>query len=85
MSSTTSAGEKDRARQALVAFGETTRSLARRNLEVVSQTFELGRATVFDVLAEQRRYLEFEQAFTATLLEAWEAHADIRRAMGEQK
>lgn len=74
-----------RARQALTAYAQATRSLARRNLEVVSQTFELGRATVFDVLAEQRRYLEFERAYTATLLEAWEAHADLRRALGEQK
>ena len=74
-----------RARQALATYGEATRSLARRNLEVVTQTFELGRATVFDVLAEQRRYLEFEQAYTAALLEAWEAHADLRRALGEQQ
>ena len=74
-----------RARQALSAYGDTTRALARRNLDVVSQTFELGRATVFDVLAEQRRYLEFERTYTATLLEAWEAHADLRRALGEQK
>ena len=28
------------------------------------QTYELGRATVFDVLAEQRRYLDVERAFT---------------------
>ena len=74
-----------RARQAVTAYADTTRALARRNLDVVSQTFELGRATVFDVLAEQRRYLEFERAYTATLLEAWEAHADLRRALGEQK
>ena len=73
------------AQQALTAYAETTRSLARRNLEVVSQTFELGRATVFDVLAEQRRYLEFEQAYTTTLLEVWEARADLVRARGDVK
>jgi cobalt-zinc-cadmium efflux system outer membrane protein len=73
------------ARQALSAFGPSTRDLARRNLDVVRQTFELGRATVFDVLTEQRRYLEFEQGYTAALLEAWEAHADVRRAAGETK
>jgi outer membrane protein TolC len=45
----------------------------------------LGRATVFDVIAEQRRYLEFEQAYTMTLLEAWEARADLARASGETR
>ena len=45
---------------------------------MVRQTFELGRMTVFDVMAEQRRYLEFERAYTMTLLEAWEARAELR-------
>jgi cobalt-zinc-cadmium efflux system outer membrane protein len=75
----------ERARKALSAYGDSTRELARRNLDVVRQTFELGRATVFDVLTEQRRYLEFEQGYTAALLEAWEAHADLGRAAGEAK
>jgi outer membrane protein, heavy metal efflux system len=74
-----------RAQQALAAYGGATRALAQRNLDVVRQTFELGRATVFDVMAEQRRYLEFEQAYTMTLLEAWEARADLARALGETK
>jgi cobalt-zinc-cadmium efflux system outer membrane protein len=72
-----------RARQALAAYTAETRGLARRNLDVVRQTFELGRGTVSDVLAEQRRYLEFEQAYTVTLLEAWEARTELRRAMGD--
>ena len=49
------------------------------------QTFDLGRATVFDVLTEQRRYLEIEQAYTTTLREAWEARAALKRALGETK
>ena len=79
------AARGERARQALSAYGDSTRELARRNLDVVRQTFELGRATVFDVLAEQRRYLEFEQGYTAALLEAWEAYADLSRAAGGSK
>jgi cobalt-zinc-cadmium efflux system outer membrane protein len=75
----------ERARRALAAYGGSTRDLARRNVDVVRQTFELGRATVFDVLAEQRRYVEFEQGYTAALLEAWEAYADLRRAAGDSK
>jgi outer membrane protein, heavy metal efflux system len=71
--------------RALSAYADGTREVARRNLEVVRQTFDLGRATVFDVLAEQRRYVEFEQGYTAALLEAWEAYAEVRRAMGDAK
>ena len=59
--------------------------LARQNLNVVRQTFDLGRATVFDVLTEQRRYLDIEQAYTITLREAWEARAALKRALGETK
>jgi outer membrane protein, heavy metal efflux system len=74
-----------RAQQALEAYGQATRDLARQNLDVVRQTFELGRMTVFDVMAEQRRYLDFERAYTMTLLEAWEARAELARALGEMK
>jgi cobalt-zinc-cadmium efflux system outer membrane protein len=74
-----------RAQGAVGLYGGGMRTLARQNLNVVQQTFDLGRATVFDVLAEQRRYLEVEQAYTTTLREAWEARAALKRAMGDLK
>ena len=73
----------ERARRAVSLYAGGVRALARQNLNVVQQTFDLGRATVFDVLAEQRRYLEIEQAYTGTLREAWEARAALKRALGE--
>ena len=75
----------ERAERAVSLYADGVRPLARQNLNVVRQTFELGRATVFDVLAEQRRYLEIEQAYTSTLREAWDAHAALMRALGETK
>lgn len=72
-----------RAQEAVALFAGTTHSLAKQNLDVVRQTFELGRGTVFDVLTEQRRYLDFEQAYTTALREAWEARAALKRALGE--
>jgi cobalt-zinc-cadmium efflux system outer membrane protein len=74
-----------RARRAVGLYSGGMRTLARQNLDVVQQTFDLGRATVFDVLAEQRRYLEVEQAYTTALREAWEARAALKRALGEMK
>jgi cobalt-zinc-cadmium efflux system outer membrane protein len=71
-----------RARDAVAVVAGGIRRLARQNLDVVRQTFDLGRATVSDVLAEQRRYLEVEQAYTNTLREAWEARTALQRALG---
>jgi len=73
----------ERAREAVSVYTADTRTLARQNLAVVGQTYELGRATVFDVLAEQRRYLEVERAYIDTLREAFEARQALARALGE--
>ncbi len=73
----------DRARQAVAIYTSDTRDLAKQNLNVVGQTYELGRATVFDVLAEQRRYLEVERGYTDALREAYEARQALGRALGE--
>jgi len=72
-----------RAQRAVSLYTGGVLTLARQNLNVVRQTFDLGRATVFDVLTEQRRYLDIEQAYTATLREAWEARAALKRAQGD--
>jgi cobalt-zinc-cadmium efflux system outer membrane protein len=73
----------DYARRAIAVYAEGARALARQNLDVVTQTYELGRATVFDVLNEQRRYLDLERAYTAALREAYEARTALRRALGD--
>ena len=73
----------DYARRAIALYADGTRTLARQNLDVVTQTYELGRATVFDVLNEQRRYLDLERAYTVALREAYEARTALRRALGD--
>ena len=73
------------AQRAVALYAGSARGLARQNLDVVAQTFELGRATVFDMLAEQRRYLEVEQSYTNALREAWEARVALKRALGDVK
>jgi cobalt-zinc-cadmium efflux system outer membrane protein len=71
------------ARRAVQLFSDGALTLARQNLAVVSETFTLGRVTVFDVLAEQRRYLELERAYTAALRAAYDASTALRLARGE--
>jgi cobalt-zinc-cadmium efflux system outer membrane protein len=71
------------AERAVALYAGSARGLARQNLDVVAQTFELGGATIFDMLAEQRRYLEVEHAYTNALREAWDARTALKRALGE--
>jgi cobalt-zinc-cadmium efflux system outer membrane protein len=73
----------EHARRALMVYSAETRALARRNLDVVGQTYDLGRMTLFDVLNERRRYLETERAYTNALREAYEARQALRKALGE--
>jgi len=71
------------ARQALNTYTGDTIALARQNLDVVRQTYELGRGTLLDVLNEQRRYIDIERAYTDVLREAYEARQALRSAQGE--
>lgn len=73
----------ERARGAVAIYRDRAHDLSRQNLDVVNQTYELGRATVFDVLAEQRRYLEVERGYSHALREAFEARTALRRALGD--
>jgi cobalt-zinc-cadmium efflux system outer membrane protein len=73
----------EHARRALQVYSSGVQTLARQNLAVIGQSYELGRVTVFDVLAEQRRYLEVERGFTEALRNAFEARTALNRALGE--
>ena len=75
----------ERAREAVKIYGAGARALARQNLAVVGQSYELGRMTVFEVLAERRRYLDVERAYTEALRAAYEARTALNRARGEKR
>ena len=71
------------ARGALDAYSAGAVGLAKQNLDVVRQTYVLGRGTLLDVLNEQRRYLDVERAYTDVLREAYEAREMLKTALGE--
>jgi outer membrane protein TolC len=73
----------ERAREAVTIYGAGAQVLARQNLAVVGQSYEFGRVTVFEVLAERRRFLEVERAYTEALRAAYEARTALNRALGE--
>lgn len=58
------------------------RELAGKNVDVVRQSYELGRATLLDVLNETRRLLDTEMTYTDLLIEALQARIDLASAIG---
>jgi cobalt-zinc-cadmium efflux system outer membrane protein len=67
---------------ALRLYSGGLRDLALKNVEVMRGSYQLGRATLLDVLNETRRFLETEMAYTDLLLETLQARTDLATAMG---
>jgi len=70
------------ARRALDSYVSGVRETARRNLDVIRESYQLGRMTQFDVFAEQRRYFELEMGYTDALAVAFHARKALERALG---
>jgi outer membrane protein, heavy metal efflux system len=70
------------AHEAVKLFAQNVRSLARQNLSVVTESYELGRVTVFEVLAERRRFVDIERGYTEALRAAYDARTALERASG---
>ena len=68
--------------QAADIYAKQVLDTARRNFNVVRQSYELGRVGLLDVIAEQRRLIELETGYTEVLKQRWDAVVDIQRAIG---
>ena len=69
------------ARRSLALYEPGVREVARRNLDVVRQAYRLGRGSLLDVIAEQRRYIEVENGYTDVLKQVYDAAVEIERAV----
>jgi len=58
------------------------RDQAARNLDVVRQTYGYGRIPLLDVIAEQRRFIDIETAYTDVLLDVYASRVALERAVG---
>ena len=58
------------------------RDQAARNLDVVRQTYGYGRIPLLDVIAEQRRFIDIETAYTDLLLDVYASRVALERAVG---
>jgi outer membrane protein, heavy metal efflux system len=70
------------AQRALDIYTQDVREVARQNLAVVRQTYELGRVSLLDLIAEQRRYIDIETGYTEALKQAYDTRVEIERAVG---
>jgi outer membrane protein, heavy metal efflux system len=70
------------ARRSLDIYERGVRDVSRRNLDVMRQAYQLGRGSLLDVIAEQRRYIEVENGYTEALKQVYDAAVDVERAVG---
>jgi cobalt-zinc-cadmium efflux system outer membrane protein len=70
------------AQRALTIYTRDVRDVARQNLEVVRKTYELGRISLLDLIAEQRRYIDIEIGYIAARKQVYDAVVDMERAVG---
>ena len=74
--------QHEAAERALDIYARGVREVARQDLEVMRKAYQLGRATLLEVIAEQRRYMDIERGYTEALQQAYNAVVDIERAVG---
>jgi outer membrane protein, heavy metal efflux system len=74
--------QHEAAERALDIYTRGVLEVARQNLEVIRKTYQLGRATLLEVITEQRRYIDIEIGYTEALHQAYNAAVDIERAVG---
>jgi outer membrane protein, heavy metal efflux system len=74
--------QHEAARRAVELYERGVRDVARANVDVVRRSYALGRGTLLDVIAEQRRYIDVENGYTDVLRQAWDATVEVERALG---
>jgi cobalt-zinc-cadmium efflux system outer membrane protein len=70
------------ARRSVDIYERGVRDVAAGNVAVVRDSYALGRGTLLDVIAEQRRYIDVENGYTETLKQVYDATVEIARVTG---
>jgi cobalt-zinc-cadmium efflux system outer membrane protein len=69
-----------KAQESLDIYSRGVRDQARQNLDVIRQTYELGRTQLLDVIAEQRRFIDVETGYTDLLNRSYQASVRVKTA-----
>lgn len=70
----------NRAARSLSIFQNGVRDQANANLQVIWQTYELGSRSLFDYIAEERRFLDVENELIDAKFETYSANIEVMRA-----
>ena len=71
----------NRTLRAMEIYRVGVRDQAALNLNVVRQTYDLGSKTLLDYISEHHRYMQTENGYIDTQLEAYQARIEILRAV----
>jgi outer membrane protein, heavy metal efflux system len=71
----------DAAQRALELYTRGVRAVVQQNLQTVRQAHELGRISLLEVIAEQRRLIDVETGYTESLKQVYDAAVEIERAV----
>jgi outer membrane protein, heavy metal efflux system len=69
-----------KAKESLDIYSSGVRDQAGQNLDVIRQTYELGRTQLLDVIADQRRFIDIETGYTEVLSRSYQASVRVRTA-----
>jgi cobalt-zinc-cadmium efflux system outer membrane protein len=70
------------AARAAEIFRVGVRDQASKNLDVVKQIYEYGAKTLIDYINQQRQFIEVENSYIDSLLDAYTGRVEIERATG---
>jgi cobalt-zinc-cadmium efflux system outer membrane protein len=70
------------AARAAEIFRVGVRDQASKNLDVVKQIYEYGAKTLIDYINQQRQFIELENSYIDSLLDAYKGRVEIERATG---
>ncbi len=73
------------AQRAVGIYALAVRGLARQNVDVMLEGYDLGRFRLVELLMEQRRYLDVEAGYTEVLARAYQARVALQRGHGGVK
>ena len=71
---------QEKAKESLDIYSRGVRDQASQNLDVIRQTYDLGRTQLLDVIAEQRRFIDIETGYTEALNRSYQASVRARTA-----
>jgi cobalt-zinc-cadmium efflux system outer membrane protein len=70
------------ARESVELFQKEILPRGRENLQIIRAAYTLGDQPIFEVIAEQRRFIESQNQYVEALKEYYQSQVELERAIG---